>query len=75
MTVEAPGIVARRIRHLRRQYGLTQPEFAARVGVSASIVSFWERGERQPVAPTIIRICAAFWVSADWLLGLENFEE
>lgn len=37
-----------RIRALRRQLGLTQAEFAHRLGVSMQAVSFWERGTRTP---------------------------
>ncbi|MDQ3692644.1 MAG: helix-turn-helix domain-containing protein [Chloroflexota bacterium] len=36
------------IRSLRRQLGLTQSEFAQRLGVSMQAVSFWERGTRTP---------------------------
>ncbi len=36
------------VRSLRRQLGLTQTEFAKRLGVSMQAVSFWERGTRSP---------------------------
>jgi DNA-binding transcriptional regulator YiaG len=36
------------IRQLRGQLGLTQAEFAARIGCSTQAVSFWERGTRSP---------------------------
>lgn len=36
------------IRSLRHQLGLTQTEFAQRLGVSMQAVSFWERGTRTP---------------------------
>ncbi len=36
------------IKALRRRLGLSQPQFAARIGCTAQAVSFWERGTRTP---------------------------
>ncbi|MBA2469377.1 MAG: helix-turn-helix domain-containing protein [Chloroflexia bacterium] len=36
------------IKALRRRLGLTQPQFAARIGCTAQAVSYWERGARTP---------------------------
>jgi DNA-binding transcriptional regulator YiaG len=36
------------IRELREQLGLTQAQFAERLGCSTQAVSFWERGTRSP---------------------------
>lgn len=36
------------IQAARRRLGLTQAEFAERIGCSALAVSFWERGTRAP---------------------------
>lgn len=44
----ADPLTPERIRSLRRQLGLTQAEFAERLGVSMQAVSFWERGTRTP---------------------------
>lgn len=44
----ADPLTPERIRSLRRQLGLTQTEFAQRLGVSMQAVSFWERGTRTP---------------------------
>ena len=35
-----------RIRKLRLRHNMTQPQFAEKIGVSESLVSAWERGER-----------------------------
>ena len=36
------------IRDLRKRLGLTQPQFAERIGCTSQAVSYWERGTRQP---------------------------
>ena len=46
---EHPRWTADRVRVMRNFMGLSQPEFAARVGVSApTTVSLWETGKRPP---------------------------
>lgn len=44
MTSLTPAI----IQAARRRLGLTQTEFAERIGCSVLAVSFWERGTRNP---------------------------
>lgn len=41
-------MTAQEIKRLRIELGLTQVKFAYRLGVSPSIVSFWERGRVSP---------------------------
>ncbi|KKL65975.1 hypothetical protein LCGC14_2149640 [marine sediment metagenome] len=38
------------IRDLRKQLGLTQKEFAGRLGLDAISISRWERGTQRPKA-------------------------
>jgi len=40
--------LARKIRELRSKLGLTQEQFAARVGVTFSTVNRWESGKSKP---------------------------
>ena len=49
------------IKKLRDDMGLTQAEFAAKVGVTQGTVSLWESGERQPTGPAVrlLQIIAA----------------
>ncbi|WP_110587908.1 helix-turn-helix domain-containing protein [Microbacterium suaedae] len=42
------------IRDAREKAGLTQAEFAARVGVTQSVVSAYERGRREPSFRTLV---------------------
>lgn len=39
---------AERVKALRVSFGLTQHQFAERLGCSTQAVSFWERGTRTP---------------------------
>jgi DNA-binding transcriptional regulator YiaG len=41
-------LTADTIRSARQRLGLTQLQFAARIGCSVLAVSFWERGTRSP---------------------------
>lgn len=63
-----------RVKELRTDLGLSQPEFSERLGVGAGAVSLWERGCTIPALGTLMRICTEYDVSADWLLGLVDSE-
>ena len=62
-----------RLRELLRDEKLNQKQFAAAIGVSQSCVSFWLKGERQPTAENLYNIAKLYGVSADFLLGLNEF--
>jgi putative transcriptional regulator len=47
-----PAVPAEWIASARRAVGLSQPAFAARLGVSAALVKGWEQGVRTP-APAV----------------------
>lgn len=49
---------ANRISTLRRSLGLTQPQFAAALGIPMSTLSKWETGTRSPsgAAATLLRL-------------------
>ncbi|MHB8872076.1 MAG: helix-turn-helix domain-containing protein [Myxococcaceae bacterium] len=55
--------LARRIRSMREQKGLTQEDFAARCGISVSFASLLERGERSPSHETLVEVAQALEVS------------
>ena len=57
---------------LRRQAGLSQEEFAERLGVSRQAVSKWERGEAYPDTENLIVISNMFGVTIDELLKSDN---
>lgn len=56
-----------RIRIIRKNAGLTQAEFAERIGVKANTVTSYETGLRIPSDAVIISICREFSISESWL--------
>lgn len=64
----------RRLRKLRTQAGLTQLQLARLIGVSKSVISFYELQERAPSPDVLIKLAGVFRVSTDYLLGLDQSE-
>ena len=56
-----------RLKGLRKQLGLTQEEFADRLGVKRSGISNYEIGRNEPIDAVISLICREFNVSEQWL--------
>ncbi|MBQ6924179.1 MAG: helix-turn-helix transcriptional regulator [Kiritimatiellae bacterium] len=50
--------------------GMTQRQYAARLGVPLTTYTNWINGVSSPKAEAIVSICSILGVSADWLLGL-----
>ena len=63
-------MIGERLQEARKRRGLTQSELSRRAGMTPAAIWQIEAGQRQPAADTIIRLCRALGVSADWLLGL-----
>lgn len=53
----------------RNALGLTQKELAARLGITATRLNYWEKDKRQPDVLMIQTIAEALGVSADYLIG------
>ena len=47
------------LRQARRRAGLTQVELAVRAGVTQSVISAYESGQRQPSIPALARLIEA----------------
>lgn len=62
----------KRLKLLRSQAGLTQKQLGAMIGVSKSVISFYELQERSPSPDVLMKLAAVFHVSSDYLLGLES---
>lgn len=61
-----------RLKELLNIENVKQNEFAQKVGVSPSCVTFWLKGERKPTAENIYIISKTYDVSADYLLGIDE---
>lgn len=56
-----------RIRAVRTAAGLTQPEFAEKLGLTKNFISLIENGQREPSDRTVRDICRVFNVNEAWL--------
>ena len=48
-------------------------KLADAIGVSQKAIDFWERGVNEPKASYIVKLADYFEVSADYILGRNNF--
>lgn len=61
-----------KLKELRAESGLTQKQLADQLGVSKSVVSFYERQERVPSPDVLHKLAYVFRVSSDYLLDLDK---
>ena len=61
-----------KLRELRKERNWTQGQVAERIGGTASIVSAYENGIRQPSYEALIRLARLYGVSSDYLLGISG---
>lgn len=60
------------LKKLRKNAGMTQTELAKRLGITKSVVSYYELQERTPSPDVLIRLAGIFHVTTDYLLGIDN---
>lgn len=65
--------IAKRIKEVRNENGLSQAQFGNILSVSQDTVSLWENGKSLPQIDYVILICKNFNVSADYLLALKDY--
>lgn len=61
-----------KLKNLRIQAGLTQQQLGDRIGLSKSVISFYERQERTPSPDILKKLAAVFHVSTDFLLDIDT---
>lgn len=62
------------LKALRKAAGLTQAQLAAQIGVTKSVISFYELQERAPSPDVLVKCAAIFHVPTDYLLGIDKRE-
>ncbi|MBE6546537.1 MAG: helix-turn-helix transcriptional regulator [Ruminococcaceae bacterium] len=62
------------LKKLRLQEGYTQQQLADKLGVTKSVISYYELQERYPSPDVLIRMAYIFHVTTDYLLGLTHKE-
>ena len=65
-------IFANRLKEFRTENGLTQKEFAEKIGVTAAALSAYENNSKNPSISVAKRIAEAFEISIDWLCGITD---
>ena len=61
-----------RIKELRKEFGLSQVDLAARMEVTKQTISNWENGNIQPSIDMLVSLANVFNVTTDYLLGLDD---
>lgn len=56
-----------RIKKVRKELGLTQHDFATRIGSTQNVLANYENGRRNPSSSVINNICKTFNISEEWL--------
>ena len=65
--------IAERLKDERKKAGLSQKEFAEKLGLNARTYASYERGERDVSTALLLNICTALNISSDRLLGTESY--
>ena len=65
----AMKIFGERLLELRKEKGVSQAKLAKDLGVSYSVVCYWETNRSEPTAPNLVKLADYFGVSVDFLLG------
>lgn len=63
-----------RLKEVRLEMKLSQIEAAKAVGVAQSTLAGYETGDSLPSYEVLVKLCELYKTSADYLLGLDNFE-
>lgn len=62
----------KKLKELRTNAGMTQMQLGAQIGVTKSVISYYELQERIPSPEILVKLAAIFHVSTDYLLGIEK---
>lgn len=66
--------LGQRLQEQRILRNLSQKEVASSIGVSASVISNYEIGERTPSIDILISLAHLYHCSADYLLGIDKVD-
>ena len=58
-----------RIKYLREDIGLTQPQLAEKLKISSSAIAMYETDKREPSDDIKLKMCELFNCSMDYLVG------
>ena len=67
--------IAENLLAVRNSKKLLQKDVAAQTGVTATALSAYEKGQREPSLSVVVRLAEFYGVSIDWLCGVEHKPE
>ena len=67
--------LGQRLQEQRLLFNLSQKQVASIIGTSASIISNYESGERQPSLSNLVSLSQLFHCTTDYLLGIDKFNK
>lgn len=62
-----------RLRKLRERKRMSRAALGECCGMSKNVIGQYERGEREPMASSLVKMADFFEVSTDYLVGRQNF--
>ena len=65
--------IAKRIKEIRLEHGLSQQEFGKMLAVSQDTVSLWETGRSAPTVECLVALATQFDVSVEYVLCLKDY--
>lgn len=66
--------LGQRLQEQRILKNLSQKQVATSIGVSASVISNYESGERTPSVEILLSLACLYHCSADYLLGIDKLD-
>ncbi len=63
-----------KVKQSLKELGITQKDFANKLGVQPSTLCEWLNGHNEPPMQTLVDIALALDVSTDYLLGIRDYE-
>ena len=68
------NMVGIRLKERRKDLGITLTQIHEQTGISTGILSAWERSEKLPSAPSLMKLSTVLQCSVDWILfGEQRF--
>ena len=70
------NMIGIRLKERRNELGITISQIHEQTGISTGILSAWERNEKLPSAPSLIKLSDVLQCSVDWILfGEQRFHQ
>lgn len=63
--------IGKKIRELRKEFGLSQTDLAKKLCTTQDTISLWELNKSYPDILSVVSLAKIFNVTTDYLLGLE----